>query len=162
MKTKKNSLIQRFCGCTLAGFLLLSSFALPAYAATLKDYDESDTKILFSAGWGAFSVSDAYNGTVHSTSAADARMRRCSKNAPLLKSMAEQARTAGILTCFLTVKRSETSIHILKMSQQIYACIKRKAWKEERTQWKLSQPERRIRALTIHGWKWTELPPTES
>lgn len=75
MKTKKNSLIQRFCGCTLAGFLLLSSFALPAYAATLKDYDESDTKILFSAGWGAFSVSDAYNGTVHSTSAADARMQ---------------------------------------------------------------------------------------
>ena len=75
MKTKKNSFIQRLCGCTLAGILLLPSFVLPVYAETLKYYDESDAKIYFSAGWGAFSVPDAYNGTVHSAQAAEARMK---------------------------------------------------------------------------------------
>ena len=75
MKTKKNGFIKRLCGCTLAGILLLPSFVLPVYAETLKYYDESDAKIYFSAGWSAFSVPDAYNGTVHSAQAAEARMK---------------------------------------------------------------------------------------
>ncbi|MBS6474881.1 MAG: glycoside hydrolase family 127 protein [Clostridiales bacterium] len=75
MKIKKNGLVKKFCGSMLAGILLLSSFSAPAHAATLKDYDESDPKIFFSAGWGTFSVEEAYNGTVHSTSSAEAKMR---------------------------------------------------------------------------------------
>lgn len=79
MKMKK-SLIKRLSGGILAGSMLFGSFSMPVYAAELKDYDESSPHIYFSAGWTAFSVPEAYNGTVHSTAAADAKMQAAFEN----------------------------------------------------------------------------------
>lgn len=81
----KKSLIKRLCGGLLAGSVLLMSFSMPAYAAELKDYDDSSQQICFSAGWNAFSVPEAYNGTVHSTAAADAKMQAAFENCTVIE-----------------------------------------------------------------------------